>query len=189
MSQSVELGGPYSQPEEQEQHEMALEKGESRSLTGGEIAMGKQVYPYLDYSKPRIFRKSAYLFQPNDRAMSPDGNIYFHPEDQGYYDDFSNAPVRAKHTFVHELGHVSQTQGGENVRAAVFDRNYDYWPLQTGKRFFTYGLEQRAEMIADYFILKNYQMMRPSLLNSTPRPIVNDYEMIIPFVYPSGSQE
>lgn len=145
--------------------------------------MGASVYPDTDITTVAICRCKAYIFQPSDRAMSPDGSIYFHPLDKGYYDDFSRPPVGAQRTFVHELGHVRQTQKGENVRAAVFDRNYEYWPSVPGKTFMQYGLEQRAEMVADYFTLMKFGRMVPELLNQKPPPTAADYEKVAPYKY------
>ena len=186
---STDSGGQvdvlYSQPESQDQtHDIKLQPGQSRHFTNGEIALGKTVYPDIDYSKPEICRCKAYFFQPSDRAMSPDGGMYFNPSDQGYYDDFSQAPIQAQHTFIHELGHIYQNQvEDENVRTAVFNRNYNYWPLAPGKTFSQYGLEQQAEMVADYFMLKRFGMMYPNLLNQIPRPTADDYEKVVPHVY------
>ncbi len=173
----------YSQPQQQAAHSVSLAEGASRALTKGEEELGKTVYPTIDYSLPMICRCKAYFFQPDDRAMSPDGNIYFHPNDKGYYDDFSKAPVSAQHTFIHELGHVYQTQNGENVRSAAFDRNYSYWPLAPGKTFMQYGLEQRAEMVADYFMLKRHGQMWQNMANQNPRPTAADYEQVVPHKY------
>jgi hypothetical protein len=183
----AQLNGPFSQPQPQNDHDVSLPAGQSRPLTQGEVSIGQSVYPDMNMPTVTICRCTAYFFQPSDRAMSPDGNIYFHPLDKGYYDDFSKAPASAQHTFVHEMGHVRQTQKGENVRAAALDRNYVYWPLVPGKEFMQYGLEQRAEMVADYFLLMKFGSMYPSLLNQNPRPTPADYEKVVPYKYrPSG---
>ncbi|MFC5569356.1 SpvB/TcaC N-terminal domain-containing protein [Lysobacter yangpyeongensis] len=171
----------YSQPRTSEPHEIDLASGGSRGLTKGEKEMARSVFgDDLDYDKPRIFRKKAYFFQPNDRAMTPDGNIYFHPDDQGYHDDFSNSDIYSQHTFIHEMTHVWQNQQGINVRTAAFNRSYDYWPLQSGKKFGDYGLEQQAQMTSDYFMLQSSGRIWTSL---KPRPTAQDYEQVIPFRY------
>jgi hypothetical protein len=73
---------------------------------------------------------------------------------------------------------------GEQFHRLRFDTNQDtYWPFVPGRSFKQYGLEQQAEMVADYFMLKRYGMMYPSLLNQSPRPTAEDYEKVVPHAY------
>jgi len=115
--------------------------------------------------------------------------MYFHPEDPQYSDDFSLASPESQHTFIHEVGHISQTQSGENVRSAAFDRDYVYWPLVEKTGFLGLNKEQRAEIVADYFLLKMYNLQYPSLNKNGPAPTLQDYERHVPAVYPNGNQE
>ncbi|MGW8392945.1 hypothetical protein [Pseudoduganella sp. HUAS MS19] len=124
-----------------------------------------------------------------DRAMAPDGNMYFHPDDPQYSDDFSQASPGAQHTFIHELGHISQDQSGENVRSAAFDRDYKYWPLVEKAGFLKLNKEQRAEMVADYFLLQMHNLQNTLLNKNGPAPKLQDYERHVPTVYPNGNQE
>ena len=87
-----EIDGPYSKPQVTAPHKQILAKGESRRLTTDEIKLAMKIFgTAIDYSKTKIFREKAYFFQPIDRAMAPDGNIYFHPDSNDYYDDYSLA--------------------------------------------------------------------------------------------------
>lgn len=129
----------------------------SRSLTDGEIALAQTVYKSeIKYEKVMIFNEKWAFFQPRDRAMAPNGNIYFAPGNTEYSFDFSSADIHAKATFIHELAHVWQHQNGVNVIAkGAINRNYDYLPLTIDSRFENFGIEQQAQIIRDYFYLKN----------------------------------
>lgn len=83
-------------------------------------------------------------------AVSPNGNIYFHPDD--WVTDFSQETLNKQAWLIHELTHVWQIQQGIAVfRRALFDRRYDYL-FEEGKSFFEYGVEQQARMVEDYYI-------------------------------------
>ena len=83
-------------------------------------------------------------------AISPNGNIYFHPEN--WCEDFTQDTILKQSWFIHELVHVWQYQQGVKlIRTALFDRKYNY-VLHQGKQFFQYGIEQQAQMVQDYFI-------------------------------------
>lgn len=50
------------------------------------------------------------------------------------------------------MAHVWQIQQGiKVVRKAIFDRQYQY-VLEQGKLFLSYGIEQQAQMVQDYFV-------------------------------------
>jgi len=83
-------------------------------------------------------------------AISPNGNIYFHPAN--WCEDFTLDTILKQSWFIHELVHVWQYQQGVKlIRTALFDRKYNY-VLHQGKQFFQYGIEQQAQMVQDYFI-------------------------------------
>lgn len=121
---------------------------QSRLLTTGEIALARSVFgDSIDLSEVQL--KTAWWVIKN-YAVSPNGNIYFHPAD--WITDFSRASLSKKSWLIHELTHVWQLQQGlKVVRGAVINRRYDY-VLETGKSFFKYGIEQQARMVQDYFI-------------------------------------
>ena len=120
----------------------------SRSLTEAEIKMAHSVFgPDFDVSQVRL--KTAWWVLKN-YAVSPNGNIYFNPKD--WVEDFSKQSLGKKSWLIHELTHVWQLQQGlKVVRGAMMNRRYDYI-LQEGKPFFTYGIEQQARMVQDYFV-------------------------------------
>lgn len=108
--------------------------------------------------------------------MAPNGNIYFAPGNADYVDDFSQANIHAKATFIHELAHVWQHQNGINVIArGVINRNYDYLPLTINSDFNDFGIEQQAQIIRDYFyLLNNY--------HGKDWPLLVVYIRVIPFL-------
>jgi hypothetical protein len=123
-------------------------KQHSRLLNDGEKALARSVFGdsiHLD----EVQLKTAWWVLKN-YAVSPNGNIYFHPAD--WLVDFSHASLSKQSWLIHELTHVWQLQQGiKVVRGALIDRRYDY-VLETGKSFFKYGIEQQARMVQDYFI-------------------------------------
>lgn len=129
----------------------------SRMMTANEIAMAQTVFKSeIKYEKVRIFNEKWAFFQPKDRAMAPNGNIYFPEGNVDYVDDFAQATIHAKATFIHELAHVWQHQHGANVIVrGASNRNYDYLPLTVDAKFDDFGVEQQAQIIRDYFYLLN----------------------------------
>ena len=121
---------------------------QSRPLSAGEIMLARSVFGdsiQLDTVK----LKTAWWVLRN-YAVSPNGNIYFHPAD--WISDFSSASINKQSWLIHELTHVWQLQQGlKVVRGALLNRRYHY-VLITGKSFFHYGIEQQARMVQDYFV-------------------------------------
>lgn len=105
-------------------------------------------------------------------AISPNGNVYFHPED--WCEDFSQCSLAKRAWLIHELTHVWQLQQGISVvRKALFDRQYSY-VLEQGKQFLHYGVEQQASIVQDYFMRRSqgksceaYEDCIPFLQSST----------------------
>lgn len=129
---------------------LAIKTGQqkSRPLTEGEIEMAHSVFgPDFDLRQVRL--KTAWWVLKS-YAVSPNGNIYFNPQD--WVEDFSKQSLAKQSWLIHELTHVWQLQQGlKVVRGAVLNRRYDY-SLQQGKPFFSYGIEQQARMVQDYFV-------------------------------------
>ncbi|MBU5617006.1 type IV secretion protein Rhs [Psychrobacter sp. TAE2020] len=123
-------------------------KPQSRYLTPSEIALAYSIFANsLDVSEIQL--KTAWWVFKN-YAVSPNGNIYFHPAD--WCPDFSTVSIGKQSWLIHELTHVWQLQRGlKVVRGAVINRRYNYI-LQTGKSFFNYGIEQQARIVQDYFV-------------------------------------
>lgn len=150
-----------------------------RSMTAGEITLAKTVFKSeIDYDLPKVFNEKWALFQPTDRAMAPNGNIYYAKGNADYRADFSVAGVgvHAKATFIHELAHVWQHQNGVNVIArGIFERDYDYLPLTTQTKFADLGIEEQAQLIRDYFYLLNN-------FHGKNWPPISVYIHVIPFL-------
>lgn len=159
-----------------------------RPLTPGEQALAQSVFGNsIDYTQVNVYNSFAYLFQPSNRAMSPDGNIYFPKGDPRYSEDFSKASQDQQCTFIHEMTHVWQHQHGYALRTrrafcGIFgckDADYDY-TLNSGSDFGDYGLEQQATIVQDYFGLTHFNMV-PTYANTYGPPWPNDYSRILPF--------
>jgi hypothetical protein len=130
----------------------------ARGLTEGEKALLASVFAsHIDYKAARVFGRKWQFFQPDNTAMTPNGNIYFPPAH--YVADFSLAtvPLSKRAWFVHEGAHLYQFYGLRwNVIArGILDRNYDY-ELVAGKKLSHYGLEQMGSIAADYYTLLNH---------------------------------
>lgn len=87
--------------------------------------------------------------------MSPNGEIYFRKET--YLKDFSSSTKSNQHFFMHEMTHVWQHQHGMWVRTrGLFSWASTYrHTINSNKKLSQYSMEQQAQIIADYFILKN----------------------------------
>lgn len=127
-------------------------KRRSRKLTAGEIALARSVFGD-SIGLEQVQLKTAWWVLKN-YAVSPNGNIYFHPAD--WVTDFSQSSLGKQSWLIHELTHVWQLQQGlKVVRGAMINRRYDY-VLNAGKPFFNYGIEQQARMVQDYFISRQH---------------------------------
>ena len=146
----------------------------SRLLTQREIALARTVFgEAIDYAAVRVHARKFWFGQPRRMAIAPNGHIHFHPA--GHLADFACAAIGKQAWFVHEMTHVWQHQQGVSVWRAVFDRRYDYAPLVPGRAFDRYGLEQQAEIVADYFRLLHG--CRPQW----GAHAIEDYRALLPF--------
>lgn len=119
-----------------------------RALSEGEKQLAKSVFgDAIDLDSVRL--KTAWWVLKG-YAVSPNGNIYFHPDD--WMADVSCETLTKRAWLIHELTHVWQVQQGQAVFwRALFNRRYQY-RLRTGKSFFGYGIEQQARMVEEYYI-------------------------------------
>jgi hypothetical protein len=127
----------------------------SRGLTSGEIALARSVFGgAIDNSKVRLVKGKWWPFHPHGAAMAPMGNIYFHPADGGWSDDFSKEPLGRQGFFIHEMTHVWQTQSKGRFYLPLMRHpfcRYRY-QLKAGKPFERYGVEQQAEIVTHRFL-------------------------------------
>ena len=127
-------------------------KQRSRQLTTGEMALARSVFGDSIRLEQVQLKTACWVLK--NYAVSPNGNIYFHPDD--WVTDFSQCSLAKQSWLIHELTHVWQLQQGlKVVRGAMIDRRYDY-VLAAGKPFFNYGIEQQARMVQDYFISRQH---------------------------------
>lgn len=121
---------------------------QSRALSDGEKQLAKSVFgDAIDLESVRL--KTAWWVL-SGYAVSPNGNIYFHPDD--WMTDVSRETLAKRAWFIHELTHVWQVQQGKAVFwRALLNRRYRY-TLRDGKSFFAYGIEQQARMVEEYYI-------------------------------------
>jgi hypothetical protein len=145
----------------------------TRALTPGEISLLTSVFSHtITYSKVKVHNYKAYFFQPDDTAMTPDGEIYF--PSRYYNSDFSTAGLSDRAWFIHEGAHLYQyyfLNWSVKLRGIV-DRNYNYTLVKT-KKFKDYGLEEQGDIAADFYKLKQgSKISRPYKLS--------DYVAILP---------
>lgn len=129
---------------------------DGRPLTSGERRMLQTVFSnHIRFDEVRIFSRRWIWPFPKDRAMAPNGNIYFPDR---YEPDFSAGSVGLprKALFVHESTHLYQYYelGWSLIARGPLDRNYEY-TLERGKRFRDYGLEQMGMIAQHYFTLRS----------------------------------
>lgn len=134
---------------------------QGRPLTAGERELLEKIFAKgVDYGKVRIYNRRWSPLQPDNAAMSPDGNIYYPESRVGrlyYSGDFSklvgptHKPLRD--TFIHEMSHVYQYQQGVSVvlRRIVEGDKYRY-KIIDGKDLNDYTVEQQAEIIKDFYL-------------------------------------
>jgi hypothetical protein len=127
----------------------------SRSLTSGEIELARSVFgDAIDYSKVRLHRGKWWLFHLPNTAMTPTGDIWFHPKGGGWSEDFAKEPLGLQGLFIHEMTHVWQTQRSGRYFLPLMRHpfcRYRY-RLKPGKPFWRYGLEQQAEIVRHRFL-------------------------------------
>jgi hypothetical protein len=147
----------------------------SRALTAAEVSLCLSVFGQaIDYGQVTIFNRKWWLFQNRRVTMAPDGNLWFHPGSNLFCDDFCGSPRNVQALFIHEMAHVWQHQQGVFLPLArhPFSR-YDY-ELQPGKTFAEYGIEQQAEIVSHYFLLKTGARLKNGYG-------IADYHGLLPF--------
>lgn len=132
-----------------------------RSLTPGEIQMARPVFgDKIDYSIPLVYGQKYVPWQPERMAISPNGNMYFHPND--YMEDFSKGTLGEQTWFIHEMTHVMQSQHGVNVFGSglmlqagkymsfgIYDPyRFEYDPTRP---FSSYNIEQQGDYAEGIF--------------------------------------
>jgi hypothetical protein len=129
----------------------------------------------LDPDRTTVRHAKWAMWQPAFVTMAPNGHLWFHPNGGRFSVDFAAEPPHRQHLFVHEMVHVWQHQQGVFLPLArhPFCR-YAYLPLEPGKPFARYGIEQQAEIVADAW-LAFLGCPRPG------RPPLGELAALIPF--------
>ncbi len=146
-----------------------------RGLTKAERNLAESVFAgAIDYDQVRLANSKFIFFQPKGTVMAPRGTIHFHPKGPLFCDDFCGQGVTDQGLFIHEMTHIWQHQCGINliVRRHPFCR-YSYtikpgWPLAR------YGIEQQAEIVRHYFLIREG-------LHVAGAPGLGVYRGIVPF--------
>ncbi|UXH77164.1 hypothetical protein [Roseateles amylovorans] len=131
-----------------------------RRLTSGEIALCEKLFKgSINYTQVWIHRNEFLPFglQPDDTAMTPNGEIYFNYAK--FEEDFSLKDAATQWWFMHEMVHVWQHQLGYWVmlRGAIrIGLGYEY-KLAPGRSLGDYNMEAQGNLLADYFVLKHLQ--------------------------------
>ncbi len=129
-----------------------------RRLTMGEIALCEKIFRNaIDYTTVWVHREEFLPFglQPDDCAMTPNGELYFNPGK--FKEDFSKEPADQQWWFMHEMVHVWQHQLGYWVMlrgAFRIGLSYEY-ELKSGKKLGDYNMEAQGNLLADYFVVKH----------------------------------
>ena len=129
-----------------------------RKLTPGEIALAMTVFGTdIPYESVRVHDhgwEGFLLFQFEDTATAPVGDVYAKKEGPYYSDDYSEADFELQATFIHEMVHVWQirTKNIDLKSRRFFEYDYAY-TIKPGKGFLEYQVEQQASMTGDYFRL------------------------------------
>jgi hypothetical protein len=126
-----------------------------RSLTAGEIELAQSIFDdAIDYPKVRLFKGKWWPLHPRRAAMAPTGDIWFHPDEGGWSDDFSKETLSRQGFFIHELTHVWQSQKGGRFYLPLMRHpfcRYSY-TVRPGRPFRRYGIEQQAEIVRHFFL-------------------------------------
>jgi hypothetical protein len=140
--------------------QVQTEKGKSRPMTAGEIAMAQSLFgTSVDYAKVKVHNGEYLWFglQKNDTAMTPNGQMYY-PKDL-YLEDFSTASdFTRKLLFMHEMVHIWQYQLGYPVKWVGMQRwrlSYAY-VFGESKLLSDFDMEAQGNVLSDYWALKNY---------------------------------
>jgi hypothetical protein len=126
-----------------------------RALTLAERDLAQSVFgDAINYDKVSILNRKWWPFQSPGVTMAPRGNIHFHPKGNLFCDDFCDAHLLDQGVFIHEMTHVWQHQKGIILPLARHPFCQYSYSIKPGWRLERYGIEQQAEIVRHYFLLK-----------------------------------
>ena len=114
------------------------------------------------------------FFQPDDTAMTPNGEMYWPPVH--YEADFATASLSKRAWFVHEGAHLYQHYGlhwNVTVRG-ILSRNYNYKLDPAKTKLSDYGLEEMGDIASDFYRLKMGGSISPRTY------VLSDYVSLLP---------
>lgn len=124
----------------------------TRSLTEGEIREATPCFTnHLNYGAVKIHNTKWFVFQPDDTAMTPRGDVHFPP---GHYKADFSVDTASMSWLIHELGHSWQFQTGQWVMTrGIYEREYKYGTLSHESVFADFNIEQQASIVEDLYRL------------------------------------
>lgn len=159
---------------------------ESRELTAGEISLAKLMFKdSIPYKKVRMVRGEL-LGMPDhsENAMTPFGEIHLPSKKYDEIKDFSSGTEEEKRWFIHEMAHVWQyfamdicvacrgvgisTKGGylqKHPSGRLMAYFYDLLGADAKKEFKDFNIEQQADIICHYFLVKYHKSYVVKLSN------------------------
>lgn len=159
----------------------ATPEGGARSLTASETAMARSLFGgAVDYSRVKVHNGEYLPFglQPDDTAMTPNGELYFNPK--RFVEDFSLSSFLDSLWFMHEMVHVWQYQLGYPVKlrgAIRIGLGYAY-TLSADKLLSDYNMEAQGNVLSDYWALSQFTHP-PSLWESKHRQDLPLYRQVL----------
>lgn len=150
----------------------------SRPLTAGEITLARQVFgDAIRYDQVRIHHRKWMIFQPPRVTMAPMGHIHFHPRGSMYCHDFCEGHLAQQAHFIHEMTHVwqAQTRGRWYLVLMRYPGMRYSYTLKPGWPLTRYNLEQQAEILRHFFLLRRGQTVAGA-------PGIEAYRAILPFM-------
>lgn len=108
--------------------------------------------------------------------MAPMGWMHFHPHGGIYCDDFSTASQSFQGLFIHEMVHIWQAQTRGRWYLVLMRHPWAryHYSLKPGWPLSRYGLEQQAEIVRHYWLLKQGIVIAGA-------PSLASYSKILPF--------
>ncbi len=149
----------------------------TRPLTPDERTLAASMFgDAIDYDAVRIHNRKWWPLQPRRVTMAPDGDLWFHPANGLFCDDFCMSPMEHQGLLIHEMTHVWQAQHRGKYWLPLMRHpfcRYGY-TLEPGKPFDRYGIEQQAEIVRHAFLLKQGVRLKD-------RPPLAAYDAVLPF--------
>lgn len=133
-------------------------EGKARGLSARETSMARSLFAdAVDYRLPRVHNEKYLPFglQPDDTAMTPNGEMYFSPT--RFEEDFS-LTFAGSQWFMHEMVHVWQYQLDYPVKLrGAFRIGLGYrYTLLADKRLRDYNMEAQGNLLADYWAVSQF---------------------------------